>query len=83
MSDQAGITEAEVRVMDGLNAALRAWHALPEHHPSDIEDFVFHVHALQNMVAFHVARRINPEFWWAPKKEETEREFRERCVDRG
>ncbi len=69
MSQAGGITDVEKRVLAGLNAAYGAWLDLPEKHPSDLQEFVFHLHALQNMVAFHVARRIDPEFWWTPKPE--------------
>lgn len=60
------MSEGEKAVMAHLVAAVNEFSALPEGHPSDVADFVFHIHALQNMLGCRVAARLEPTYWRQP-----------------
>ncbi len=54
---------AEKIISDHLAAVVRLWGELPDKHPSDMTELVLHIHAIQNMLAWRVARRADPETW--------------------
>lgn len=56
-------SEAEKEINSHLLEALRLWKELPHLHPSDMTELVLHIHAIQNMIAWRVARRADPETW--------------------
>ncbi len=58
-----GLTEAERSVLERLAAAWMAFRELPAQHPDDNDEFRYSIHALQNIIAWRVARRVNPEDW--------------------
>lgn len=53
----------EKRILESLLDAFRLWLELEDKHPSDVQEFVFHLHALQTLVAWRVARRADPLTW--------------------
>jgi hypothetical protein len=54
---------AERQCLNHLAEAWRVWVSLEDKHPSDLEEFAFHIHALQNLIAWRVARAVDPETW--------------------
>lgn len=66
-SDRPGLTDAEKVCLAKLVEALKLFGDLPDHHPSDMQEMTLHLHAIQNLIAFRVARRVDPEEWWQPK----------------
>lgn len=59
-----GLTPEERAVTSHLVAAWHAFLALPVVHPSDSTDVRFHLNALQSIIAFRVARRVDPTDWY-------------------
>ena len=51
-----GLTEAEQAVLRMPGEFFRAFEALPQLHPADLEEAAFHVHALGRIVAIGGAR---------------------------
>jgi len=60
------MTEAEIAILNKLGGAWNLFQRLPDHHPSDLEDFTFHVHALQNMILARETVRNNPTLCTQP-----------------
>jgi hypothetical protein len=56
-----GLTEAEQAVLKMPGEFFRAFEALPQLHPADLEDAAFHVHALGRIVAMRAAHRAHPD----------------------
>lgn len=56
-------SEAEKQISEHLVAVVRLWGELPDKHPSDMMELVLNIHAIQNMLAWRVARRADPEMW--------------------
>lgn len=56
-------TEAEKRVIQHLVNAWNEFRSLDEKHPDDMDEFRYSIHALQNIIAWRVARRADPETW--------------------
>jgi hypothetical protein len=54
---------AEKQINACLMEALSLWNDLSDKHPSDMQELVLHIHAIQNMLAWRVARRADPETW--------------------
>jgi hypothetical protein len=54
-----GLTEQAVLKMPG--EFFRAFEALPQLHPADLEEAAFHVHALGRIVAMRAAHRAHPD----------------------
>jgi hypothetical protein len=48
------MTEKEVKIMQDLGECWNQFLSLPEKHPSDKQDFMFHIHALQNIILARV-----------------------------
>ena len=42
-------------------SSYRAFQALPQLHPADLDEVVFHVHALARIVATRAAHRAHPD----------------------
>jgi hypothetical protein len=59
----ASLTAAERRVLDALVLAWEQFIQLGDPHPDDRDEFKRAIHAAQNIVAFRVARRVDPEAW--------------------
>ena len=57
------LTSNERAVLDCLVDAYNHFAYLPTLHPDDFKDFVYHTHALQNIVMARVAVRSNPEYF--------------------
>jgi hypothetical protein len=56
-----GLTEAEQAVLKMPGEFFRAFAALPQLHPTDLEEAAFHVHALGRIVAMRAAHRAHPD----------------------
>jgi hypothetical protein len=56
-----GLTEAELEVLKIPGQFFRAFEALPQLHPTDLEEAAFHVHALGRIVAMRAAHRAHPD----------------------
>ena len=59
----AGLTEAEMVVMEHLTEASRLFFRLPEHHPSDCQEWAHEVHHLQQRVMARAAVRWLPDYF--------------------
>ena len=57
---QYGLTEAEQAVLKMPGEFFRAFEALPQLHPADLEEAAFHVHALGRIVAMRAAHARIP-----------------------
>ncbi len=70
----------EIAIVNKLGQAWADFHQLSEMHPSDSADFVFHVHALQNIVMCRSAMRMHSDVFRdkTGKDAETERAELER-----
>jgi hypothetical protein len=55
-----GLTPVELAVLDNLAQAWNGFLSLAEKHPDDVQMFRLGVHFLQDLIAFRVARRVNP-----------------------
>jgi hypothetical protein len=58
-----GLTDEELDVARLVGDVYRAFATLPQAHPSDLEEVVFHVHALGRIVLTRAAIRAHPERW--------------------
>ncbi len=58
-----GLTEDEIAVAKLVGQAYLAFRELPQAHPSDHDEFVFHTHALGRIVLARAAIRAHPEHW--------------------
>jgi hypothetical protein len=58
------ITENERRVLGYLTQASHEFYALPGHHPSAVPEWTSAIHRLQDLIAFRVASRVDPDQWW-------------------
>lgn len=65
------LTEAELHVIDLLAEATNAFAALPEHHPTEMREWVADVHHLQERVMCRSAIRAHPDRFTAMAVEET------------
>ena len=57
------LTDEEKKVLFHLCQAWNVFKRLEMAHPDDHREFSFGIHNLQNILAFRVARRVDPEFW--------------------
>lgn len=69
--DTAGprLTAAELEITALLGDCWNKFAALPDHHLSDSADFVFHIHALQNIVMARLAARVHPDHFYRQDEE--------------
>jgi hypothetical protein len=58
-----GLTDEELDVAKLIGDVFRAFSALPQAHPSDLDEVIFHVHALDRIVLSRAAIRAHPERW--------------------
>lgn len=61
--DACGLTDDEQRVLSHLADAWNGFLELFIEHSSDLHEFQSAIHAAQNVIAFRVAKRANPEVW--------------------
>jgi hypothetical protein len=59
----ASMTAPERRALELLATAWDAFVSLPDPHPCDASEFSAAIHQCQNLIAFRVARRVDPEIW--------------------
>jgi hypothetical protein len=57
------LTSQELAVMDHLVEAVNGFLDLPDKHPSDVAEFIQHIHVLQRHVMSRLARRAHPEIF--------------------
>jgi hypothetical protein len=57
------ITKQEKEVLNHLCEAFNKFKKLPVAHPDDMSEFIDGIHKAQNIIAFRVARRVNPKVW--------------------
>ena len=62
--EEVRLTAEELEVANLIGAAYRAFAELDVYHPSDHDEFVFHVHALGRIVLSRSAIRAHPERGW-------------------
>jgi hypothetical protein len=61
--DVRGLTDEEIAVAKLTGQFFFAFKELPQAHPSDLDEVVFHVHALSRIVLARAAIRAHPEHW--------------------
>jgi hypothetical protein len=54
------LTDAEIRVTALAAETATAFSLLPVTHPSDLNDVIFHIHAIQNIIMARSAQRAHP-----------------------
>ena len=59
----SGLTDEEIEVAKLAGRFYTAFKELPQAHPSDLDEVVFHVHALGRIVLARAAIRAHPEHW--------------------
>ena len=57
------LTEGEKYVLDLLSDASRAFFKLPDHHPSDKQEWAHEMHLLQQRVMCRMAIRAHPDYF--------------------
>ena len=57
-----GLTIGEMAVIENLNAAWQAYLQLPDC-GRDMSDVVNAVHTIQRIMAYRVAKRVDPDYW--------------------
>jgi hypothetical protein len=60
-----GLTVDERAVLSSLVSAWETWRKLDDKHPDDDAEFRHSLHALQMLIAYRVARRVDPDDWWS------------------
>ncbi len=63
------MTEKEKELLTKLGECWNDFSALSKGHPSDSEDFVFHIHALQNIVMSRSVMREEAEFFYQEEED--------------
>jgi hypothetical protein len=58
-----GLTEEEIAVAKLAGQVFLAFRELPQAHPADLDELVFHVHAIGRIVLARAAIRAHPEHW--------------------
>ncbi len=69
LAGQAGLTVHEARVLKCLRNARNLYHALPDNHDKNLEDWDFHIDALFRMLMWRVVKRDYPQGWPSIGKE--------------
>ncbi len=59
----AGLTVHEARVLKCLKNARNLYHALPDNHDKNPEDWDFHIDALFRMLMWRAVKRDYPQGW--------------------
>lgn len=65
-----GLTDAEKEVLHLLKEAWQKFSELGSHTSHDLTEYNYAIHLAQQKIATRVARRVNPEVWSQPPKEE-------------
>ena len=76
-----GLTPDEKNCLLNLAAAWDVFVAMPTKHPSDTHEFQSAIHNAQCLIALRVARRVNPDFWYQPEKQQ-QQYICERCGEK-
>ena len=63
MDNIQGLTDKEIKVLKHLELASKEFFSLEKYHPSDNSEWVSAVHQLQCLIAYRVAKRVNPKIW--------------------
>lgn len=58
-----GLTPEEIEVAKLVGKVYLAFKELPQAYPFDLDEVVFHVHALGRIVLARAAGRAHPEHW--------------------
>jgi hypothetical protein len=74
LAGQAGLTVHEARVFKCLTNARNLYHALPDNHDKNLEDWEFHIDALSRMLMWRVVKRDHPQGWHSMGKEQDKAE---------
>ena len=56
-----GLSESELGLVDLLGTCWTIFSSLPEHHPTDLDEFMHGIHVLQRQVMARAARRDHPD----------------------
>lgn len=75
------LTSDEKNCLLNLAAAWNFFVAMPAKHPSDTHEFQSAIHNAQCLIALRVARRVNPDFWHQPEKQQRQ-QICERCGEK-
>lgn len=62
-AESARLTDAELGVLGLLTEASRAFFDLPDHHPSDEQEWAHEMHLLQQRVMCRLAVRAHPDYF--------------------
>lgn len=63
LESENGLTIGERECLNSLAEAWNIFNRLGEKHHDDNAEFRHAIHALQCLIAWRVARRVNPEVW--------------------
>jgi hypothetical protein len=61
--DLQGLTPEEIEIARLAGQVYAKFRELPQAHPSDRDDLIVHVHAIQRIVMTRAAIRAHPEHW--------------------
>jgi len=61
------LTYEEKEVLDYLTIAHNEFVKLPRQHPSEITEWVYHLHALQRILGFRLTQRVMPNIFPVPE----------------
>lgn len=73
-------TDDEKRILNHLIMAWDGFVALDDKHPDDVTEFRHHLHGLQCLIAWRVARRADGKTWGKPERNPTD-ERREKTIN--
>lgn len=62
------MTTEELKLLDVTVEFVNRFKQLPEHHPSDIDEMVHHIHALQYLIMKRDAIRNHPDYFTPMQK---------------
>jgi hypothetical protein len=65
VNDAPNLTPDERKVIELLAKAWDAYVAMKDKHPCDNAEFCQAIHVCQNLIAYRVARRVDPGDWYA------------------
>lgn len=57
------LTDEEMGVLEHLRLATKSFFELPEHHPSDYQEWAADIHHLQSRVMMRAALRARPDYF--------------------
>jgi hypothetical protein len=58
-----GLTDQEIEVLKNLAEAWNVFVKIEGKHPQENEEFCHKIHDLQRIIAYRVARRLDPQIW--------------------